>query len=456
MAGIQLSGLASGLDTASIIESLMAVERQPRTRIQMRQASEQARRDGLNQVATQLRTLKQAAADLRSVGAWADTQTATSSDTTKLDVRRTGGAGPGGYDVAVTRLASSTQRTYAYAPPAAGTTLTFTVKDAQGNDVPTAIPLAAGATLDDAVSAINTTTGSPVYAVNVSGKLVLASRATGESNRFTMADSAGGTLTQESERLGQNAQVNVDGVDYTPESNTLTGVIAGVELTLKGATPSVQVNVGAPGPDKTALVAKMKAFTDAYNTVVDSIRTKVTEKPVANASTTTDAKKGSLFGDSGLNSVLRQLRQAVSDPVAGNATGLDQLGELGVSTGTASATINADSVAGKLTFDSAKLTAALDSDPLAVRKLLGGITGTAGVGQRFEGLLDPVAGTDGLLASRISAEDSTLKRIADDLVTFDARLARKQEALNRQWSALETALAAAQARAQDISGLRTS
>jgi flagellar hook-associated protein 2 len=456
MAGFQLNGLASGLDTGSIIEQLMGVERQPRARIEMRQASEPARRDGLSQVATQLRALKQAASDLRSTGTWVDTQTATSSDTTKLDVRRTSGAGPGGYDVAITRLASSTQRTYAYAAPAAGTTLTFTVKDALGVDVPTDVSIAAGATLDDAVSAINTTTGSPVYAVNVAGKLVLASRATGESNRFTMADSAGGTLTQESERLGQNALVTVDSVDFTPESNTLTGVIAGVELTLKGTTSSVQVNVGAPGPDKANLVAKMKAFTDAYNTVVDSVRAKVTEKPVANASSTTDAKKGSLYGDSGLNAVLRQLRQGVSDSVSGNAAALDQLGELGVSTGSASATINADSVAGKLTFDSAKLTAALDSDPLAVRKLLGGITGTDGVAQRFEGLLDPVAGTDGLLASRISSEDSTLKRIADDLVTFDARLARKQEALNRQWSALETALAAAQARGQDISGLSSS
>src|SRR5688500_7548118 len=98
MAGIQLSGLASGLDTASIVSQRMAVERQPRTRIEMRQATEQARRDGLNEVAGQLRALKQAAADLRSVGVWADTQTATSSDTSKLDVRRTGGAGPGGYD----------------------------------------------------------------------------------------------------------------------------------------------------------------------------------------------------------------------------------------------------------------------------------------------------------------------------------------------------------------------
>ena len=453
MAGIQLSGLASGLDTASIIDQLMAVERQPRTRIELRQAAEQARRDGLNDVSTKLRSLKLAAADLRSTSVWADTQTVTSSDTSKLDVRRTAGAGPGGYDVQVTRLASSTQRTYAYASPASGTTLSFTIKDAQGNDVQTDIGIAAGASLDDAVSTINTTAGSPVYAVNVSGKLVLSSRATGENARFTMADSAGGTLTQESERLGQKATLKVDGVDVTSESNTVTGAIPGVELTLKGTTASTQVTVGAPGPDRDKLVAKVKAFVDSYNSVVDSVRAKLTEKPVANASTAADARKGALYGDSGLSGILRQLRQSVSDPVAGNATALDELAELGVSTGAASATINADSVAGKLTFDETKLRTALDTDPLAVRKLLGGITGTAGVGQRFETLIDPIAGTGGMLAGRIDAEDSTLSRLKDDLAAFDERLQRKQVALNKQFSDLEAALSQAQARAKDISGL---
>jgi flagellar hook-associated protein 2 len=456
MAGIQLSGLASGLDTASIIDQLMAVERQPRTRIVMRQASEQARRDGLNQVATQLKTLKDAATALRSTATWADTQTATSSDETKIAVTRTGGAGPGGYDIAVTRMASSTQRTYTYAPPAAGTDLTFTVKDAQGADVPTTITLAAGASLDDAVSTINTTAGSPVFAVNVSGKLVLASRTTGENARFTMADGAGGTLTQESERLGQKAQGTVDGVPFDSETNVVTGAIPGLSLTLKGTTASTQVDVGAPGPDASALTDKVKAFTDAYNAVVDSIRAKVSEKPIANASTAAQAKTGALYGDAGLNSVLRQLRQAVSDPIAGNASALDGMGELGVSTGTASSTINADSVAGKLTFDSTKLTAALATDPLAVRKLLGGITGTDGFAQRLEGIVDPVAGTNGTLSQRISSEDSTLSRIASDLLAFDARMTRKQDALNKQWSALETALQKAQSRASDISGLSTS
>ena len=337
MAGIQLSGLASGLDTAAIIDQLMSIERQPRTRLELRQTAEQARRDALSEVSTKLRSLKLAAADLKSTSLWADTQSVTSSDSAKVDVRRTAGAGPGGYEVQVSRLASSTQRTYAYAPPASGTTLSFTIKDAQGVDVQTDIALTAGATLDDAVSTINTTAGSPVYAVNVSGKLVLSSRATGENARFTMADSAGGTLTQESERLGQKALLNVDGVAVTSESNTVTGAIAGVELTLKGTTSSVQVNVGAPGPDREKLVTKVKAFVDSYNAVVDTVRAKTMEKPVANATTTTDAKKGVLFGDAALNGVLRQLRQAVSDAVPGNGDALDQLAELGISTGAASA-----------------------------------------------------------------------------------------------------------------------
>ena len=129
------------------------------------------------------------------------------------------------------------------------------------------------------------------------------------------------------------------------------------------------------------------------------------------------------------------------------------MAELGVSTGAASSAINADSVAGKLSFDPAKLTAALDADPLAVRKLLGGITGTDGFAQRIQGILDPYSGTAGVLSQRISSEDSTLSGIANDLIAFDRRMTQKQDALNKQWSALETALQKAQSRASDISGL---
>ena len=272
-----------------------------------------------------------------------------------------------------------------------------------------------------------------------------------------MADSAGGTLTQESERLGQKSLIKVDGVDYTSETNTVTGAIPGVSLTLKGLTDSVQVDVGAPGPDQSALADKVKAFTNAYNTVVDSIRAKLTEKPVANADDRRPRRRPApCTATPALNTILRQLRQAVSDPIAGNAVALDEMAELGVSTGAASSAINADSVAGKLTFDAAKLTAALDADPLAVRKLLGGITGTNGFAQRIRGHPRPGLGHERRPSQRISSEDTDAlehrERPHPVRQAHDGEAGRAQQAV----PAMETALQKAQSRASDISGLSTS
>ena len=58
MAGIQLSGLASGLDTGSIVTQLMSIEKLPRTRITNDQALVAARRTNLTTIQSKLQTLK--------------------------------------------------------------------------------------------------------------------------------------------------------------------------------------------------------------------------------------------------------------------------------------------------------------------------------------------------------------------------------------------------------------
>ena len=50
MTGIQIMGLASGLDTESIISQVMSVESQPRTRVARQQVAVQARQDALRQI----------------------------------------------------------------------------------------------------------------------------------------------------------------------------------------------------------------------------------------------------------------------------------------------------------------------------------------------------------------------------------------------------------------------
>jgi flagellar hook-associated protein 2 len=113
-----------------------------------------------------------------------------------------------------------------------------------------------------------------------------------------------------------------------------------------------------------------------------------------------------------------------------------------VSTGAANtgATVNQDSVDGKLTFDPTKLRAALDSDPLSVRKLLGGVSGVGGFPQAFETVLDPLEGVGGILDQRVQESGKELSRIKDQLGDFDDRMTAKQDYYQKQFTALETAM----------------
>jgi flagellar hook-associated protein 2 len=438
VAGIQLSGLVSGLDTQSIISQLMAVERQPRTRIATEQSQVSKRQSLLQDISTKLTTLKSANDDLKSALTWLDTQTVSSADESKVAITRTGGAPPGGYDLSISRLASAERATYDFQPPAADGPLT--IYDADGTTVRATVNLTAGATVDDAVAAINASTDANLYAVNVNGDLVLSAKTTGAGSGFSVAGAGA-----ETDRVaGQDAAFRIGSTDYTRSSNVVTDALPGVQLTLKGktsGTDTVGLTIGAPGPDKDAIVAKVKAFVDAYNAVVTTTRADLTEKTVPNATTTADQLKGTLFGDSGLSGMLTSLRSAVGASVTG-LSGLTSLADLGISTGAANsgATVNADSVAGKLTLDTAKLTAALDANPLGVRKLLGGVAGTDGFPQAFGAALNPFTGTDGVLAQRISSAGADLTRIKDKLDQFDARMDLKQAFYQKQFTALETAL----------------
>jgi flagellar hook-associated protein 2 len=439
MAGIQLSGLVSGLDTQSIISQLMAVERHPRTGITLQQSATTKRQSLLQDLGAKMTTLKSAVDALSSAATWADTQSVSSTDETKVAVSRTSGAPPGGYDVAINQLASAERRTYGYTPPATAGALQILNSDGTQRS---SINLAAGATLDDAVAAINSDATANVFAVNVSNSLVLAAKTTGVSSGFSAQGMGVGTQTQLV--AGQDAQFTIGATSYTRSSNVVTDALPGVQLTLKGKTATgatVGVTVGGPGPDKDAVVGKVKAFVDAYNALVTTARADLSEKTVPKATTAADAQKGTLFGDTGLSAMLSALRTSVGAAIPG-LTGLKSLNDIGVSTGAANtgATINGDAVAGLLTVDETKLRSALDSNPLGVRKLLGGTPNVTGFAQSFGAVVAPFQGTGGVLDQRVTEVGKDLTRIKDKLDAFDARMDTRQAYYQKQFTALEQAL----------------
>jgi flagellar hook-associated protein 2 len=450
MAGIQMSGLVSGLDTASIIDQLMAVEKLPRAKITLNQDATTKKQSLLQDVAAKLTTLKFANDDLKSALTWLDTQTAESGDTSKVTVIRTAGAAPGGYDVAVNQLATAERQTYGFVSPAAAGTLDIANADGSPR---VSVNLKAGATLDDAVAAINSSSTSKLYAVNVNGSLVLSAKTTGDTSGFSISGAGVGTQT---ERVaGQNAKVTINNQLYERQGNTITDALPGLSITLKGKTSgtnTVGVTVGAPGADKDKIVAKLKAFVTAYNDVVTTTRAGLGEKPIVNAKTTADVQKGTLFGDSGLSTMLSQFRTTLSSAVPG-LSGVTSMGDIGVTTGAASATINQDSLDGKLTLDEDKLRAALDTNPQGVRALLGGVASTKGFSQALGSILATYQGGGGLIQSRITSASSDLSGLATKLINFDARMDSKQALLQKQFTAMEQALSQSNSAGTNLSSL---
>jgi len=219
----------------------------------------------------------------------------------------------------------------------------------------------------------------------------------------------------------------------------------------------VTVDVGTPGPDQSALKTKVKAFVDAYNAAIDLLKAKTEEAPVKAPSTQSDYAKGALRGDPGLLGLMSRMRQTITQPIpTGTAPALppefNQLSDIGVSVPGSSGS-QADRLAGKLVIDDAKLTAAIQSDPVAVRRMFGGVSGTPGLSDALTKVLDPIAKlTDGDLAKRATATERETARIKDQMTQMDARLKLKEERLRKQFTAMETALSSTQSTTSWLNG----
>ena len=456
MPQIRLTGLASGLDSETLIAQLIALKAAPRDRMELREHFYETRESALGDVASRLKSLKTAGTDLASALAWGNTQTVESSDATKVAAKQLTGAAPGGYTVDVLALARAEQQSYRYTANAAETSFQIT----QGATTKT-YTIAANATIQQAADAINSTADSPVSAVvvnnGVEDRLVLTSKKTGAANGFTYTPGTTG-LADGQTTAGADASYRLNGgAAMSSASNVVANAIPGVELTLKALTPTgapVSVSVTEPRTDTAKVKEKIKAFVEQYNSTVDFIRTKLKEDKVANPTSLSEAGKGVLRNDTALNGLLSKLRSSIyEDTSAVNPDTLDQLSELGISTGAATGgAASADSLNGKLVLDETKLDAALAGSPLDVRRLLGGLTGTDGFAQKLEDLIEPYTNTDGSLDARKKEAEAQAQRLRDAMTRLDDRLVLEEERLRKQFAGLESLLSQSQAQQTWLAG----
>jgi flagellar hook-associated protein 2 len=447
MAGMSVStGLISGMDTGSLITQLMQIEANPQTMLKTRLNDTQADATAYRAVNTKFDALRTAAEALTKTAAWAAAKATSSAPT----VTATAGADatPGSLTFNVTALAANhsvlSAGTWATTTTAFGLAAPLTVTK---GGVTTSIALKSGATLADAVSAINASnTGLTATAVSTSTgyRLQVASTTTGESSAFSLA-SAGETTPQfKLLTQGTNAKIHVGdattGYDAVSSTNTFSELMRGTPITVSQTGGPVTVSV-ASDPD--AVATAVQTMVTAANAVLTSIKGYTSTAPGSTAV---------LKGDSTLRGLTSQVLDAV-----GYAIGKG-------SAATAGLQLTRD---GALTFDKTVFVAKLQSDPALVQRLVNGtaasdvdgiagntddVAAVPGVAQRLLALAkkatDTTGGTLTLLAKSQDAAASTLQ---DQIADWDTRLALRKDNLTKQFTAMETALGTLQNQASWLS-----
>src|SRR5277367_1985008 len=97
---LSFSGLASGLDTSSIIQALLSAEKVPITRLTNQQEKLVGQQTELATLQTSLQQLTFSAFEFTLPSLFEGTQAVSSSEPARITAAITSGAGVGGYEVA--------------------------------------------------------------------------------------------------------------------------------------------------------------------------------------------------------------------------------------------------------------------------------------------------------------------------------------------------------------------
>ncbi len=420
MSSVTFTGLASGIDSASLVSQLVAAERAPADVLGQHQQDLTTQKSIVGSLSAALASLGTLARGMDNASE-VQPRTATSSDS-HVSVAASSGASPTVHDVRVQQLArAQTTASRTFSSAAAGVLGTGNLTITTGGATKT-VSWSSTDSLGDIAAKINDadagTTASVLYD-GASYRLVLAAKATGTAAAPVFSDGGDGLELSDPTHVkiaARDAIVTLDGVDVTRGSNVVDDAIPGLTLTLltpHGATdPAAAVAVDL---DRGGLRDKVKALVGAYNAVNSALHVQLDY---------TGSKKGTntLFGDS----TLRQL-QAALGTVMSSSYGASTLSTIGINR----------SKDGAMTLDETALTAALAKNPDAVRDLF--VTG--GFATAVTTMADSYTkSSDGIFAAKAKSLTDRYAVLQSQIDHINSNADALKSRLDTQFSALETAM----------------
>lgn len=317
-----------GFDVASTVNQILAAEQAIEKPWKNQLTNLQAQDTALSKFGTDLASLATALQTLTDFSGVFASKQGSSSDTNVVALSSASNvAAAGSHTIVVNHLAQTSSQYSDKITNASDTlsgSLTITV-NGQTQTLPvtglTLTQLAAsinGASMGVSASVVKDTTGS---------RLSLVSRTSGAAGQISLSsplsdDATGAAIGFQQGMQGMDASLNVDGLNTTSASNTVTGLIPGVTFQLLSVSPNVNQPVQVQiTNDNNSIVQTMNAFVTAYNAVATDIKTQEGKDSNGNPQP--------LYGDPTLALIQNQLTQGL---LAGAASGsIKSLMQLGIS-----------------------------------------------------------------------------------------------------------------------------
>ncbi|MBI2568337.1 MAG: flagellar filament capping protein FliD [Candidatus Schekmanbacteria bacterium] len=282
MAGMQVSGLITGVDIYSIIDQLVYIEREPIRQLDRQKETYSNRLTALQTLNSRLSALQSAATSLDTNASFRAT-TATSSNETAISISSDETAGLGTHSIDVTNLAKSHQirsGTFTSKDTALGMSGSVIISKFENGDMLAgkAINIAATDTLESIADRINNTSaGVSASILSVSDtdhRLIVTSQDTGASYGLALRDASGGDILSAAPPAGlgltAGAEVRSDNSAYFTSDATALGSLFGLTTPAAGTVQvnGTNVDIDLAVDDLNAIQTKLSAVAGVTANVV--------------------------------------------------------------------------------------------------------------------------------------------------------------------------------------------
>ncbi len=487
---MRIGGLASGIDTESIINDMMRAHRIPLNKITQKKQYAEWQLDDYRSVNRDIRSMRDDLFDMTRQSTYM-AKTVSVSNENAVGMRALSASSELTGEIEIEQLAKAASWQSAEKK---GLTQDSKMSELLGNNEDGEITIAFhdvgedGKSIGDALSSkaisyeagdsietiINKINKDPDAGVTAffdehTGKIAMTARNSGE--KAITVDGLGDTSTQ---TAGQNAKFTFNGLKTERESNTFE--INGFEITLKEKTKEGAPVTFSSAPDVDKVFDAVKSFVDDYNKLIEDLNSKLREPLHRDYHPLSEEEKaemkereielweekamsGTLRNDPTIQSLLQKMRLTLSNGVSdgqvdeNGKTGRIVLSEIGITT-------SKDFLAnGKLEIDEDKLREAITADPNKIYDLLGKSSGPddeKGLVPRLRDAMKEANDTISRRAGNAGAANESftlgrnIKEMDNQIERFEERMQKMEERYWREFTAMEQAMSRAQSQAEQM------